>query len=79
MDPPYADPAIQTVLARIAESGLLAPQGLLVVGHATAVQLPDAPGSLQRMRQKIFGGSAFSLYKHASAGELVTKGNKETD
>jgi 16S rRNA (guanine966-N2)-methyltransferase len=67
MDPPYADPAIQAILDQVAGGPFLAPDGLLVVGHATTVALPDAPGPLHRIRHRIFGGSAFSLYKHAAA------------
>ncbi|HMA35485.1 MAG TPA: 16S rRNA (guanine(966)-N(2))-methyltransferase RsmD, partial [Chloroflexia bacterium] len=63
MDPPYADPAIVTILELLAGDRFLAPEGLLVVGHATAVALPETPGTLGRIRHKLFGGSAFSLYR----------------
>ena len=72
MDPPYADPAIRAILGQVAEGPFLAPDGLLVVGHATTVTLPDAPGPLRRIRQRTFGGSAFSLYKYALAAGSET-------
>jgi 16S rRNA (guanine(966)-N(2))-methyltransferase RsmD len=67
MDPPYADPAIREILGQVTAGPFLAPDGLLVVGHATTVELPDAPGPLRRIRHRTFGGSAFSLYKYAAA------------
>src|SRR5690242_18369240 len=67
MDPPYADPVIREILGQVAEGPFLAPEGLLVVGHATTVALPDAPGPLRCIRHRTFGGSAFSLYKYAAA------------
>jgi len=68
MDPPYADPEIVTILGRLAGPGFLAAEGLLVVGHAAAVEMPDAPGTLRRIRHKALGGSAYSLYKRAANG-----------
>jgi 16S rRNA (guanine966-N2)-methyltransferase len=67
-DPPYADPAIPATLAQIAAGPELSEDGLLVVGHAIQVDLPDRLGPLERVRFRKFGGSAFSLYKHADAG-----------
>jgi 16S rRNA G966 N2-methylase RsmD len=69
MDPPYADPAIRQILAAVARGELLAEQGLLVVGHATDVVLPEAVGELQRVKQKVFGGSSFSLYKRPGSAD----------
>jgi 16S rRNA (guanine966-N2)-methyltransferase len=77
MDPPYADPAIREMLGQVAEGPFLAPEGLLVVGHATTVTLPDAPGPLRRIRQRTFGGSAFSLYKYAAAAGSADPGEAD--
>ena len=54
-------------MAQLGGAAYLAPTGLLVVGHARAVDLPDAAGGLRRIRHKTFGGSAFSLYKRVEA------------
>lgn len=67
-DPPYADPAIPETLAQIAAWPGLSEDGLLVVGHAIQVDLPDRLGRLERVRFRKFGGSAFSLYKQADTG-----------
>ncbi len=66
MDPPYADPEIVTILGRLAGPGFLAEDGVLVVGHAAAIEMPEAPGTLRRIRQKALGGSAYSLYKRVA-------------
>jgi 16S rRNA (guanine(966)-N(2))-methyltransferase RsmD len=62
-DPPYADPGIRETVAQIAAWPGLSDAGLLVVGHAIQVELPDTVGPLARIRFRKFGGSAFSLYQ----------------
>ena len=44
-DPPYADPAIPATLAALGAWPGLDPQGVLVIGHATPVALPDSAGA----------------------------------
>lgn len=66
-DPPYADPAIPALLDELGLWAGLEEQGVLVVGHATQVMLPDALGRLVRVRYRKWGGSAFSLYRPAAA------------
>ncbi len=50
-------------------SGILASEGVLVVGHARDVTLPETAGGLTRVRLKVFGGSAVSLYRPAAAAD----------
>lgn len=66
-DPPYADPAIPALLAQLATWPRLAADGLLVIGHAIQVEMPETLGPLNRVRFRKFGGSAFSLYRQAAA------------
>lgn len=66
-DPPYADPAIPALMAQLAAWPGLAADGLLVIGHAIQVEMPETLGALRRVRFRKFGGSAFSLYKQAEA------------
>lgn len=65
LDPPYADPAINNTLETIAAGPLLAEDGILVIGHATQVQLAEeyGGGRLKRARHRVMGGSAFSIYE----------------
>ncbi len=68
LDPPYADPTINATLETIATGPLLAEDGILVIGHATQVQLADEYGNgrLQRARHRVMGGSAFSIYERVA-------------
>ncbi|MEA2574565.1 MAG: rRNA (guanine966-N2)-methyltransferase [Chloroflexia bacterium] len=68
LDPPYADPAINDTLETIAAGPLLAEDGILVIGHATQVHLAEEYGNgrLVRARQRVMGGSAFSIYERVA-------------
>lgn len=65
LDPPYADPAINDTLQTISLGGLLAEDGILIIGHATRVTLDEeyGEGRLHRVRHREMGGSAFSIYE----------------
>lgn len=41
--------------------------GIVVLGHAVQVEPGDGAGELVRVRNRVFGGSAFSLYRHPDA------------
>ncbi len=68
LDPPYADPAINDTLETVASGPLLAEDGILVIGHATQVQLSEEYGNgrLKRARHRVMGGSAFSIYERVA-------------
>lgn len=65
MDPPYADPAIEATIGAVADSGLLAHDGILVVGHSPRVTLADSYGPLRRLKFRRLGDSCFSIYEPA--------------
>jgi len=71
LDPPYADAEISSTLEDVAQSPLLAQDGLVVIGHATRVKLSDeyGAGSLRRIRHREMGGSAFSIYERVPTQE----------
>jgi 16S rRNA (guanine966-N2)-methyltransferase len=66
LDPPYADPEIKNVLARIAQSSLVQSGTIIVVGHWPRLTLPDEVDSLLRLRLRCHGDSCFSIYEAAS-------------
>ena len=68
LDPPYADPEIGHMLETIARSQLVAPDGLVVIGHRTGVKLDDeyGDGRMGRIRHRAMGDSAFSIYEIVS-------------
>ena len=68
LDPPYADEDIVERVADVATSGVLAAGGVVVVGHAARVTLPDQIGPLSRFRHRCHGDSCFSLYDQPDDG-----------
>ncbi len=67
MDPPYADPAIEDTLRAVCAAGLLAGDGLLIVGHSPRVPLADAYDTIRRRKFRRLGDSCFSIYEWADA------------
>ncbi len=65
-DPPYADPTIPQMLLSVGEAGLLAADGVFVVGHSSRVGLDEQYGLLHRIRHRSYGDSDFSLYQLAA-------------
>ena len=63
MDPPYADPEIEGTIRAVSASGLLADQGLLIVGHSPRVTLADDYEPLHRRKFRRLGDSCFSIYE----------------
>lgn len=65
LDPPYADPEIESTLDAVARFPLLASDGLVVIGHANRVKLSDeyGQGRIRRVRHRAMGDSAFSIYE----------------
>jgi 16S rRNA (guanine(966)-N(2))-methyltransferase RsmD len=65
MDPPYADPAIEDTIRAVGASGLLADDGLLIVGHSPRVPLADSFDHLRRRKFRRLGDSCFSIFEVA--------------
>jgi 16S rRNA (guanine966-N2)-methyltransferase len=63
MDPPYADPQIERMIATVAELNLGYPGSLIVVGHSPRVILADHYPLLTRVRFRRLGDSCFSIYE----------------
>lgn len=76
MDPPYADPAIEDMIRTISTSGLLADEGLLIVGHSPRRVLADLYDPLRRLKFRRLGDSCFSIYEFAD--EATTHEGGET-
>jgi len=63
LDPPYADPAIQETLEKLASSPLVQSGTIVAIGHWPRIDLPEQIGSLVRLRQRCHGDSCFSIYE----------------
>ena len=81
LDPPYADPEIGSTLATVALSPLLAPDGLIVIGHANRVKLSDeyGQGRIRRVRHRAMGDSAFSIYEVIGSATTQSIDNAEEE
>src|SRR5690606_23217314 len=53
-DPPYVFQAYPQLLAKLSESGILAPDALVVIEHASRTDLPATAGGLVRSRQATY-------------------------
>jgi 16S rRNA (guanine966-N2)-methyltransferase len=73
LDPPYADPEINSTLEAVALSPLLAADGLIVIGHANRVKLADeyGQGRIKRIRHRAMGDSAFSIYESTGLAQAT--------
>jgi 16S rRNA (guanine966-N2)-methyltransferase len=71
LDPPYADQEISNTLETLALWPRLAQDGLILIGHATQVELADhyGEGRLHRVKHRVMGGSAFSIYEVTTNGQ----------
>src|SRR5437868_10956458 len=79
LDPPYADPQISSTLESVALSPLLAPDGLVVIGHANRIKLADeyGQGRIKRVRHRAMGDSAFSIYEVVAPSAESSQDNEE--
>ena len=63
LDPPYADPEIETTMTQLAASSLIQSGTIVAIGHSPRVTLPDQIGRLERLRLRCHGDSCFSIYE----------------
>lgn len=62
MDPPYADPEVADVAAAVMASAGIGSAAIVVVEHSGRVTLADGYGKLRRLRHRVHGETAISLY-----------------
>lgn len=63
LDPPYADPAIETVLAALGASGLVANGGTIVLEHASTRTPPASVGALALQSDRRYGDTGVAFYR----------------
>ena len=64
IDPPYSDERLyETSLQAFSGTPLLTPDGLVILEHSRRVSLPDAVGSMRRIRSLVQGDSALAFYQ----------------
>lgn len=62
LDPPYHNGLAPVALARVAEAGLLAPGGVVVVEHGKRGVMPPKAPPLAMVRQEQYGDTVLSFY-----------------
>jgi 16S rRNA (guanine(966)-N(2))-methyltransferase RsmD len=63
VDPPYdREDVYEACLSRFGAGALLAPDGLLIMEHSKRVELPDAAGTLRKIRSLVQGDAALAFY-----------------
>jgi 16S rRNA (guanine(966)-N(2))-methyltransferase RsmD len=62
LDPPYAGHAAANALAAIADSGVLAPDAVVVVEHTKRLKLSDRFGSLALVLSRRYGDTSVSVF-----------------
>jgi len=63
MDPPYQQRLGEAAAERVAEAGILAAQGVMVVEHGRREAMPDRFGPLMQVRREDYGETALSFYR----------------
>ncbi|MBI2425125.1 MAG: 16S rRNA (guanine(966)-N(2))-methyltransferase RsmD [Candidatus Hydrogenedentes bacterium] len=61
-DPPHAFTEFEGLLAEIGSRGMLNPDGVLVLEHATGAPMPAVSGPLNCVRHKKYGQTTLSFY-----------------
>lgn len=67
LDPPYAMEGIPDLVVRVAERGILDPNGVLVLGHWPKLVMPPQLGPLSLLKHRRIGDSCFSIYELSPA------------
>ena len=62
LDPPYADPTISAILARLAASPGLAPDAIVALEHGQRLAPPGTLGALVLQRSRRHGDTVLTLY-----------------
>ena len=71
LDPPYAMAGIPELTLRIGEMNILAPDGVLVLGHWPRLVMPPQLGSLHLLKYRRVGDSCFSVYERDAPDPLA--------
>jgi 16S rRNA (guanine(966)-N(2))-methyltransferase RsmD len=70
MDPPYHIRFEEKTLEAISKSEILKINGLCVVEHYSENSMPDTVGKLQKVKSRVYGDTALSIYLNTSTGPV---------
>ena len=63
MDPPYYDPSVDNLLARLGKSKLLGETSTIVICHANRFPLSPDHGDLHLVKERRYGDTFISIYQ----------------
>jgi 16S rRNA (guanine966-N2)-methyltransferase len=63
VDPPYADPALDSVLAQLANSAVVKPTTILTVAHSSRRRLSSSYGQFGLARERCHGDTCVSFFQ----------------
>ncbi|RHW36522.1 16S rRNA (guanine(966)-N(2))-methyltransferase RsmD [Neobacillus notoginsengisoli] len=75
LDPPYKKQQLISLLERISDDERLKLDGKIICEHGKEVKLPETVGSLNRIKDEIYGIIAISIYAFRETGQ----GGNESD
>jgi len=64
IDPPYSNPSIGKLVARLAGSKLVGTESIVVVTHSPRIPLDTSYSTLNLIKERRHGDSCISVYKH---------------
>jgi 16S rRNA (guanine966-N2)-methyltransferase len=67
LDPPYEGDLVRLALARLGEGTVTEPGAIVVAQHFTKQTAPDSSGCLVGFRDRRFGETTLSFFRHAEA------------
>jgi len=78
VDPPYErEDLYDACLGRFGSSTLLAPDGVLIMEHSKRKELPNASGTLRRIRSLVQGDAALAFYRAWGDRPMPDPGGRE--
>jgi 16S rRNA (guanine966-N2)-methyltransferase len=78
VDPPYErEDLYDACLERFGSSLLLAPDGVLIMEHSKRRELPNASGTLHRIRSLVQGDAALAFYRAGGDRPIPDPGGRE--
>lgn len=64
LDPPYHKTEYYNLVQTLVDANKLSDQAIILCEHSKEVNLPDAYGEFQLVRQETYGGTIISIYRH---------------
>lgn len=78
-DPPYASPDVGALMRRLAEPGLVAPDGIAVLEHSARLEPEPRYGTLRLWKARRHGDIVLALYRPGAPRALGDEGDERVE